>query len=128
MCNLADNGEAMENNHQQPWTWSEPDAGETMGGGPAVPRVPGDGWVKVTWYSGKVSVLKIREVTYLGDHGVMILYPPSPSGNPVIHHRIPRRTSELLSEAQALALLEQHGLPMPGEAAETPQEAEGYDG
>jgi hypothetical protein len=121
-------GETMENNHQQPWTSSEPSADETIGDGPALPRVRGDGWVKMTWYSGKFSILNIRELLYLGEPVINILYPPSPSGNPVYRRHLSYKTAEPLSDEQARALLAQRGLPAPTETAEVGQEEESYDG
>ena len=105
----------MEQHQTQPWTGYVPETDDDDS--TSIPRVPVNGWIKCTYWNGKVKVFKVRSVRVF--EGVMAeqLYPPRPKGYPAYDDMFPRGRLEVIPESEALAWLEQHGMPVPGEAA-----------
>jgi hypothetical protein len=103
---------AMDNTNGQPYTWCDPEPEEEHDG--AIPRRVYSGWVKITRWDRSQTVVKVETVRFLGTLTGDILYPPRPKGYPLYDNLFLQGVrKECIPEAEALAWLRQHGLPLP---------------
>jgi hypothetical protein len=105
------------NGAEQPFTWCDPDMGEHEG---SIPHRRVDGWVKVTRWNGQQTVVKVETVRLFGHLTADILYPERPKGLPLYDDMFLGGRTECITEADALAWLQAHNLPLP-EGTDTEQ-------
>lgn len=102
----------MDNTNGQPFTWCAPEPEEEPDG--AIPVRVYDGWVKITRWNRLQTVIKVETVRFLGPLWGDIVYPPRPKGYPLYDNLfLQGNRIECIPEAEALAWLRQHGLPLP---------------
>jgi hypothetical protein len=101
----------MENSNGQPYTWCEPDRDDEDES--TIPRRVYDGWVRVTRWDGSMTVVKVETVRFFGWVKGEIVYPTRTKGYPLYDDLFARGRVECIPEAEALAWLTQHKLPLP---------------
>lgn len=98
----------MDATNSQPYSWFDPETDSVP-----IPHRAVNGWVKLTRWSGAQTVVKVATVRLFGHLTADILYPPRPTGYPAYDDMFLGGRAECIPEADALAWLKQHGLPLP---------------
>lgn len=104
----------MESTNGQPYTWFDPERHEDTD--TPIPQHAYNGWLKITRWNRRETVIKVETVRFLGPVTGNIVYPPRPKGYPLYDDLfLQGGRKECITEAEALAWLRTHGLPLPGE-------------
>jgi hypothetical protein len=117
----------MESTNGQPYTWFEHEGNEDTGS--AIPHHAYNGWLKITRWNRHETVMKVETVRFLGTLTGNIVYPPRPKGYPMFDDLfLQGGRKECITEAEALAWLRKHGLPLPeAQDAEATADAAGQE-
>lgn len=82
---------------------------ETQG----IPRDRVDGWIKVYRWGKKIDIYNVETVRLFDDVTAKQIYPVPENGGPEYINLYPYRRLRPISEAEAIAWLRQHKLPLP---------------
>jgi hypothetical protein len=104
----------METSNGQPYSWFDPDTDSVH-----IPQRAVNGWLRLTRWNGRSTVVKVETVRLFGHLTADVLYPQRPKGYPLYDDMFLGGRAECIPEAEALDWLRKHGLPLPDTASAT---------
>lgn len=109
----------METSNGQPYSWFDPETDSVH-----IPHRAVNGWLRITRWNGQATVVQVETVRLFGHLTANILYPPRPKGYPLYDDMFLGGRAECIPEAEALAWLAKHNLPLPAAVTAARQEAD----
>jgi hypothetical protein len=107
------------NGNGEPYSWFDPETDSVH-----IPHRAVNGWLRIRRWNGQQTVVQVETVRLFGHLTANILYPPRPKGYPLYDDMFLGGRAECIPEAEALAWLAQHNLPLPETAAVRVREGE----